>query len=263
MLHSRLAMFEESGQHRTPCGLGPATSETARWLHLWGSQIELMEKFETASAFSQLSSVSSTAQTRSAASSTQSESLMLVLSSSEELDILSIEVFDIGDSPAIFLQYEELMEVVPQSVSKLNIDCLAKKQEAQRKSTLNKHFLQLPRRGLPLFPDLHTKVSRLWKKPFSSRLTSLMVHHYSSIVGLKENGYGTMPRVEETLAAYLSPDAHPSKPRRCKPSHVIQHLRWLVRCIWRQVRRMLVYTLCPSYKHTRLTCLGTWMLGCY
>lgn len=165
---------------------------------MWGLQIELVEKFETVSALSQLSSASSTAQTRSAASSTQSESLMLVLSSSEELDILSIEVFNIGDSPAISLQYEELMEGVPQSVSKLNIDWLAKKQEAQRKSTLNEHFLQsqpqLPRRGLPLFPDLHTKVSRLWKKPFSSRLTSPMVHHYSSIVGLKDNGYGTMPR---------------------------------------------------------------------
>lgn len=93
---------------------------------------------------------------------------MLVLSSSEELDILSIEVFDIGDSPTISLQYEELMEVVPQSVSKLNIDWLAKKWEAQRKSKLGELFLQsqpqLPCRGFPLFPDLHTKVSRLWKR---------------------------------------------------------------------------------------------------
>lgn len=49
-------------------------------------------------------------------------SLILGLSSSEELDTLSINVSDIGDSPATSPQYEELMEVVFRAVSKLNID---------------------------------------------------------------------------------------------------------------------------------------------
>lgn len=35
-----------------------------------------------------------------------------MLSSSEELDVLSIEASDIGDSPVVSPQYEKLMEVV-------------------------------------------------------------------------------------------------------------------------------------------------------
>lgn len=58
---------------------------------------------------------------------------MLGLSSFEELDDL-IDAGDIGDSPAISPQYEELIKFVSCAVSKLNIDWPAKKWEAQRKS---------------------------------------------------------------------------------------------------------------------------------
>lgn len=49
---------------------------------------------------------------RSVASSTLSESLMLGLSGSEEVDILSIEVDDLEDLPALSPQYEELVEAI-------------------------------------------------------------------------------------------------------------------------------------------------------
>lgn len=112
-----------------------------------------------------------------------------MLSSSEELDFV---VGDFGDTPAVSPQYAELMEVVSRAVSILNIDWTAEKPEALRKSFQQSQPQPL-RRGSPLFPDLHTEVTR-----FSSRISSPTVHHYSSIEGLKENAYGTMPRVEET-----------------------------------------------------------------
>lgn len=55
---------------------------------------------------------------------------MLSVSGSEELDVLSIEASDLGDSPAYSPQCEELVEVVTRTVAKLNIDWLAVRQEA-------------------------------------------------------------------------------------------------------------------------------------
>lgn len=96
-------------------------------------------------------------------------------------------------------------------MAKLNNDWQAQKREVQRNSKLDECFLQSKAQplhcGLTFFPDLHTDLSKSWKWPFSSHLLSPTVHNYASIVGFKENDYGMMPRVEETLAAYLSPDA--------------------------------------------------------
>ncbi len=50
-----------------------------------------------------------------------------------------------------------------------------------------------PRRGLPFFPDLHTEVSRSWRKPYSACLFSPCVSHYSNVLGLNECGYGKIP----------------------------------------------------------------------
>lgn len=49
---------------------------------------------------------------RSVASSALSESLMLGLSSSKEVDILSIEADDLEDLPALSPQYEELVKAI-------------------------------------------------------------------------------------------------------------------------------------------------------
>ncbi|CAM4446751.1 unnamed protein product [Leuciscus chuanchicus] len=78
------------------------------------------------------------------------------------------------------------------------------------------------------FPDLHTEVSRSWGKPVSYRVYTAQTSHYSSIHIYKEHGYGEMPKVEETLASYLSPatasslkaPALPSKPVKVTSSLV-------------------------------------------
>ncbi|KAI2665856.1 Transposon Ty3-G Gag-Pol polyprotein [Labeo rohita] len=77
------------------------------------------------------------------------------------------------------------------------------------------------RRSLPFFPDLHTEVSRLWNSPFSSRLF-IPASYNGYVAGMDEHGYRAMPRVEQTLASYLSPESAsslkapflPSKPLR-------------------------------------------------
>lgn len=63
------------------------------------------------------------------ASSALSDYSMLSLSSSEELDILSIEASDLGDSPAQSPQYKELVQIVTHAVVKLNINRPAEKWE--------------------------------------------------------------------------------------------------------------------------------------
>ncbi len=67
------------------------------------------------------------------------------------------------------------------------------------------------RRSLPFFPDLHTEVSRSWKKPFSSHLFITASDYYGNVAGLSKCGYRAMPRVEQTLTGYLSPGAASSQ----------------------------------------------------
>ncbi len=87
---------------------------------------------------------------------------------------------------------------------------------------------QPQRRGRPFFADLHTEVWRSWEKPVSYRVYSTQTSHYSSIINKNEHGYGEMPKVEETLASYLSPDSSssikspvlPTKPVRTTSAQV-------------------------------------------
>ncbi|KAI2665260.1 Transposon Ty3-G Gag-Pol polyprotein [Labeo rohita] len=125
-----------------------------------------------------------------------------------------------------FPQYEELLEVVTRAVAKLNIDWPAEPLVEPQKSKLDERFLRSrpppARRSLPFFPDLHTEVSRSWNSPFSSRLFIPASYNYGYVAGLDERGYRAMPRVEQTLASYLSPESAsslkapvlPSKPLR-------------------------------------------------
>lgn len=58
----------------------------------------------------------------SASSSISSESQMLELSSSEEMEVLSIEAGEIEDSQPSSPAYEDLFDVVSREVAKLNIE---------------------------------------------------------------------------------------------------------------------------------------------
>jgi hypothetical protein len=161
VLRSRLALFDEHGQARAPHGSGPASVEAARRLRSWGSQKDLADENETAAAPSHSSSEDSEApvhgaEARVAASSAHIQDPMLVLSASEEVDVLSIEVDDREpDSPVHVHAYEELIEVVTRAVARLNISWPHDVQEAQNKSKLDERFLQHraqpQRRGLPFF----------------------------------------------------------------------------------------------------------------
>lgn len=143
------------------------------------------------------------------ASSALGEWMLMGLSSSEEVDVLSIDAGYLGDSPALSPQYEELVEVLTSAWRSLVSTCRPRSGKHSRKDKLDESFLQSesqpPRRGLTFFTDLHTEVSKSWKKPFYSRLPT--VYTYSVIMRLKENSYGTMPKVEETLTPAL-----PNKP---------------------------------------------------
>ncbi len=125
-------------------------------------------------------------------------------------------------SPLQSPQYEELLEVVTRAVAKLNIDWPAEKQAEPQRSKLDERFLLTkplpPRQSLPFFPDLHTEVSRSWKKPFSARLYIPASDYYDNVAGLGDCGYRAMSRVEQTLASYLSPSVASSLKAPVLPS---------------------------------------------
>ncbi len=127
-----------------------------------GSQLDLVEGMETGESLSSSSPARSTARSlgseaRSAVSSPRGVGSALLLSTSEEVDVESV------DSPPQSPQYEELLEVVTRAVTKLNIDWPAEKQAELQKSKLNDAFCVLSRYlhagGLPFFSrSLHRGV---------------------------------------------------------------------------------------------------------
>ncbi len=123
--------------------------------------------------------------------------------------------------------YTELVDVLVRATEKLSLDWPDEPRESQS-SKLDELFLSgsgssPTRRKLPFFPDLHHKVSRSWKQPFSSRLTNAVAADFTNLIGSVEQGYATVPVVEDTLAVHLSPNSTsswksrpllPSKPSR-------------------------------------------------
>ncbi|XDV52443.1 hypothetical protein PO909_021171 [Leuciscus waleckii] len=159
------------------------------------------------------------------------EAPILQLSSSEELDVVSIEA-ESEDSPPQSHAFEELLDVVTRAVQKLSIEWPEDRQDVRSKSKLDERFLpsrtQPQCRSLPFFPDLHTEVSRSWGKPVSYRVYTPQTSHYSSIYKYKEYGYGEMPKVEETLASYLSPATASSLKAPSLPSKPVKFTSALV-----------------------------------
>ncbi|KAI2661633.1 Transposon Ty3-G Gag-Pol polyprotein [Labeo rohita] len=228
LLRSRKDLFSAEGSFiSVPRGSVPASAEAERRLHSWGSQLDLVEGMETGDPLSSASPTRSAArpsgsEARAAVSSPRGSASTLAISSSEEVDVVSV---DEAAAPQ-FPQYEELLEVVTRAVAKLSIDWPAEPLVEPQKSKLDERFLRSrpppARRSLPFFPDLHTEVSRSWNAPFSSRLFIPASYNYGYVAGLDERGYRAMPRVEQTLASYLSPESAsslkapvlPSKPLR-------------------------------------------------
>ncbi|KAL0164602.1 hypothetical protein M9458_040355, partial [Cirrhinus mrigala] len=211
-LRSRKALFHKGAFSSVPRGSGPASAEAGRRLHSWGSQLDLAEGMETGNPLSPASPARSLArplgvEARAADSSPRGTGSTLPISSSEEVDVESVEDVQAPQFP----QYEELLEVVTRAVAKLNIDWPPESLVEPQRSKLDERFLRSrppsARRSLPFFPDLHTEVSRSWNNPFSSRLFIPASYNYGHVGGLDERGYRAMPRVEQTLASYLSPAA--------------------------------------------------------
>ncbi|XDV29637.1 hypothetical protein PO909_032721 [Leuciscus waleckii] len=159
------------------------------------------------------------------------EAPILQLSSSEELDVVSIDA-ESEDSPPQSHAFEELLDVITRAVERLSIEWPEDRQGARSKSKLDERFLpsraQPQCRSLPFFPDLHTEVSRSWGKPVSYRVYTAQTSHYSSIHNYKEHGYGEMPKVEETLASYLSPATASSLKAPALPSKPVKFTSSLV-----------------------------------
>ena len=167
-----------------------------------------------------------------AVSSNPTGTSVLSLSCSEEEEVISIDPVEEA-SPPSSPAYEELIEVVTRTVSRLDIDWPVETRNARpRKSKLDERYLPArvapQRRAMPFFQDLHTEVSRSWKKPASDRVHTSSSAMYATLTGAHPYGYGGMPKVDEALAGYLVPQsastikapALPTKPLRVTSSLV-------------------------------------------
>lgn len=86
------------------------------------------------------------------------------------------------------------LDVVIHDVVKFNIDWPAEKQEANWKSKLDENY-----------NTLQTSTVRCWVCGVSHSphmFPAPIFLNYALILGLRKNGYGVMPRVEQTLACY-------------------------------------------------------------
>ncbi|KAI2657205.1 hypothetical protein H4Q32_021306 [Labeo rohita] len=168
-LRSRKALFKEGAFTSVPRGSGPASAEAERRLHSWGSQLDLLEGMETDPG-----PVLRDWKPALRLLPPQGTASTLRISSSVEVESECVEVAP--QSP----QYEELLEVVTRAVAKLNIDWPAEKQAEPQRSKLDERFL----------PRLFVPAS----------------DYYGNVAGTTECGYRAIPRVEQTLASYLSPE---------------------------------------------------------
>ncbi len=112
-LRSRKALFSEGSFTSVPSGAGPAVAEVERRRRSWGSQLDLMEELETSKSLSPSSFIRSgdrfpRSEARLADTSPRAAGSPFLLSSSEEVDVVSAEYV----SPSLSPQYEELVEVV-------------------------------------------------------------------------------------------------------------------------------------------------------
>ncbi len=129
-------------------------------------------------------------------------------------------------------------------------------------------FLSSPKfrpewRKLPFFSDLHHEIFRSWKQPLSSRLTNVAATDFTNLVGSVEQGYTTIPVVEDTLASPLSPSLAPSWKSHpsFRLSHVGPHPPLSGSPTSRLVRQAWPSTLWPSSKPTRLMSSKKWTKG--
>ncbi|XP_056622671.1 uncharacterized protein LOC130435844 [Triplophysa dalaica] len=118
---------------------------------------------------------------------------------------------------------EDLLGAVTKAVDRLKLDW-PREQEAPKSSKLNDRYLpdgwrdEPQNQALSFFEDLHGELSRSWQKPHSSRVFVPSTLIYSTIVGAGTRGYTAMPRVEETLASYLSPGTSSSLEKPSLPT---------------------------------------------
>ncbi len=101
--------------------------------------------------------------------------------------------------------YGELLDIMTRATARLSLDWSAETQERTSISRLDEHFLAGHKRSappsLPFLPELHSELLRSWRNPFSVRV---FPPSYANVKGLEDSGYTEMPRMEESLAGYLT-----------------------------------------------------------
>ncbi len=120
----------------------------------------------------------------------------------------------------------DLFHVLSNAVEELGLEWSPP--EEPSRSRLDELFLPGHRqdpcqRASPFFPEVHDEITRSWRAPYSSRLRASSSSALTSVDGAEEKGYGSLPPLDESVAAHLCPPmaigwkakaAHPSKPCR-------------------------------------------------
>ncbi|KAL0204024.1 hypothetical protein M9458_002042, partial [Cirrhinus mrigala] len=211
-LRSHLSLFSrEEGQPSVPRGSGPSAAEARRKMSSWGSQVDLADELKKGLSLSRASvagedELLADDDVVSLTSSDPAASALLG-PSQEEQEMLEDEEAEAEPFLISCPAYEELLEVMDRATLRLDLPWKRAREVAPR-GRLDERYLSdhnLPAQvSLPFFPDLHTEIEKVWRRPFSSRIHNFPHSNYANIEGMREHGYQRMPPVEETLASYLS-----------------------------------------------------------
>ncbi len=167
----------------------PEASAASRESATWGSDVELeaMESEQTGLAFSLPPSpehvrakheyLYPSPRARDTVSFGLDDILLTAASNFEDFGPALVDALPpSGQEAQPSAVYAELVDVLSRATEKLSLDWPDEPRESQA-SKLDERFLSGPnsrpeRRKLPFFSDLHQEISRSWKQPFSSRLTT-------------------------------------------------------------------------------------------
>ncbi len=154
------------------------------------------------------------------------DSLSLAASDAEELSGSVIDPALLPPSSSCIARPrmdKELVHVMTKIVSELGLEWSPP--EEPSRSRLDEWFFpghhQAPcQRSSPFFPEVHDKLTKSWRTPYSSRIRPSASSALTSIDGAEEKGYEHLPPLDVSVTTHLCPPtaigwksraSHPSK----------------------------------------------------
>ncbi len=127
---------------------------------------------------------------------------------------------------------EELIRIMTKAVNELGLEWSLP--EEPPRSSLDEWFLPgrhqaLRQHSSPFFPEVHDKLTKSWRAPYSPRIRPSAPVALTSVDGTEDKGYEHLPPLDESVATHLCPSTAIGCKARDEPLHkwLQRFTRWL------------------------------------